>query len=89
MCKRTDETLTCECTGAILTFLTFRDKENKPTCSLAATKAGSCHFLAFSHFGQQGVCVYPTDVGIKTDIHRDKEGTGYLRPHSKCPFWKE
>lgn len=76
--------------AGILTFTTFVDDTKcEPACSISADKEGTCHFLAFRQFGQQGVCIYPTDSGIKTDVFRDENGRGYIRPHAQCPFWKD
>lgn len=77
-----NETTKDECSihSKTLTFKTFFDDGNRPTCSISTSE--SCHFLGFSHLGFLPRCMFK---GVNVRLDREN-GNGYIQPHKECPF---
>lgn len=59
------------------------DEHGQATCCSDWGNREMCVFLQTRRMGLQEVC-----GATGTDLHRDKDGLGYLRPSTNCPIWK-
>ncbi len=69
----------------IVTLLveTYVDDEGKHTCASDFEQGHVCRFFGATNFGAVELCCVNVE---QVEIHRNKDGFGWLQPHDNCPL---